>query len=170
MSYKKQLLAMSYLRIHYPAEVAQLDSFTDKDSLDKFWSNARGPEGSKALRRVARYAAVRSIQSQVSSPAHVSTNKLVEDSVAERIWHAIIVVGKIDRKSKRLIESHGYLGAMVEQLKPISKVCAGNFQKLRAAGSIDCTSEYCVWKWGQHLASPDVNKKLAILAQQYNFQ
>ena len=170
MIYKDPLPALSDLREKYSDEVAELDSLTDQKSLEGFWSRAHGPEGSEAMRQVARYAGVRIIQSQVSSPAQVSANQLVEDSVAERIWHAVIAVEKIDKKSQRLIEKHGYLGAMVEQLKPISKIGKGNFEALRQAGIVDCTSEYCVWKWGQHLASPAVKKELSGLAQQYKFQ
>jgi|GEM_PF-2399986 len=170
MSYKDTLPALSDLREIYPEDVSHLDSLTDQKSLEEFRARAYGPEGSEALRKVARYADVRIVQSQVSSPAQVSADQLVEDSVAERISHAVMVVGKIDNKSQRLIEKHGYLGAMVEQLKPISKVGKGKFKVLKDAGIADCTSEYCVWKWGQHLASPAVNKKLAGIAQQYNFQ
>lgn len=170
MSYKDPLPALSDLREKYPDEVAHLDGLTDQKSLEGFWSKAHDPEGSEAMRQVARYAGVRIIQSQVSSPAQVSANQLVEDSVAERIWNAVIAVGKIDKKTQRLIEGRGYLGAMVEQLKPTSKIGKGNFEALKQAGIADCTSEYCVWKWGQHLASPAVNKELASIAQKNKFQ
>jgi hypothetical protein len=170
MSYKDKLPTVTELREGYTEEFAELDGLTDTKSLESFYSKAHGPEGSEALRQVARYAGVRIIQSQVGSPATVNVDQLVEDSVAERIWHAVMAVGKIDKRSQRLIERHGYLGAMVEQLKPLSKVGAGNFEVLRKAGIVDCTSEYCVWKWGQHLASPELNKRLSGLAQQHNFQ
>jgi hypothetical protein len=170
MSYKDKLPTVTELRKDYTEEFAELEGLTDTKSLESFYSKANGPEGSEALRQVARYARVRIIHSKVSSPAPVNVDQFVEDSIAERIWYAVGAVGKIDKKTQRLIEQHGYLGAMVEQLKPLSKVGAGNFEVLRKARIVDCTAEYCVWKWGQHLASPELNKRLSGLAKLHNFQ
>ena len=109
------------------------------------------------------------MQSRVPSSAEGIAGQYIEDSVAERVWVASLRIGKIDPVTQRLIERHGFLGAMIEQLKPMSKVGAGNFPALHKARLVDCTAEYCVWKWGRNHVGQELQERLDALAAQYGF-
>ena len=168
--YKTALPKLEELKGKYPEEFSRLDRLTSPKELEAFGAEAREHANNEAWRQVARYAAIREMQSRVPSGAEGWNGQYVEDCVAERVWVAFLRIGKIDPVTQRLIERHGFLGAMIEQLKPMSRVGVGNFLTLHKAGLVDCTAEYCVWNWGYGLVEKDLQSRLDALAKQFDFK
>jgi hypothetical protein len=169
MSYKQPLPKIDVLRANYPKEMAELDACITIEELSRFRIFAKDQTGSDAYVQIGRYADIRLIQSQVPAPAHLAEDQYLENCVAERVWNASLIFGKVDKKTRLLIEKYGYVRGMVEQLKPLSKVGAGNFPALHKSGLADCTAEYCVWKWGRHVADKKLLDWLDQVATQYSF-
>lgn len=169
MPYHEILQNLEDLRFNYPTKVQELEMCSSKLELESFYAVANGPHGEKGHKEVSRYATIRLVKAQVSSPKNVGHSQYYEDCVAERIWYASMSIGKIDQKTRRLIGKYGFLGAMIERLKPIDKVGAGNFPKLSQSKLADCSAEYCVWKWGRQNLDAKLLNRLDNLAHQYNF-
>jgi hypothetical protein len=167
--YKLPLPAIDSVRASFPEEFARLDALSSTLELEKFGVEARSRASSEAWRQVSRYAAIREIQSRVAVPSSSIADQYIEDCVTERVWAASLSIGEVDAVTARLINQHGFLGGMIEQLKPMNKVGAGNFPALHKAGLIDCTAEYCVWKWGRDFIDQALRGRLDALATQYGF-
>lgn len=170
MSYKQPLPKIDDLRTKYPNEMEELEACSTTAELSRFRIFAKDQMRSDAYVQVGRYADIRLVQSQVSAPADLAEDRYLEDCVAERVWNASLIFSEVDKKTRRLIEQFGYVRGMVEQLKPLSKVGAGNFPELHKSGLADCTAEYCAWKWGRHLADKTLLDRLDQVATQYSFK
>jgi hypothetical protein len=168
--YKLPLPAIDSVRASFPEEFARLDALTSTQELQEFGSEARDrAKTSEAWMQVSRYAAIREIQSRLPVPAVSIAGHHIDNCVAERVWMASFRSGKVDAVTERLIAKRGFLGGMIEQLKPISRVGEGNFKNLRKDGLVDCTAEYCVWRWGLEYVGQELRDKLADTAVQHGF-
>lgn len=168
--YRLPLPELENVRSSFPNEYGQLEPLTSTKDLVAFGQYARDRAAtSEAWQQVSRYATIREIQSRVAAPENSKAGQHIENCVAERVWVASLRIGKVDAVTERLIRQHGFLGGMIEQLKPMSKVGAGNFPVLHKASLVDCTAEYCVWKWGRDYIGQVLRDRLDALAVQYNF-
>lgn len=170
MPYRHALPTRQDVRSNHPKEMEELDSCLTSKEIDEFITFSKDQDGSEAYQQVARYATIKSVQAMALGPFAAEHDPYIEDCVAERIYYATLANGKMDKKTKQLIENNGYLKGMVEQLKPVDKVGKGNFITLKEKGVVDCTAEYCVWKWGRHLADPKLLASLNVHATRHSFK
>lgn len=167
-NYRKPLPKLEVVRAAFPEQFAELDALASTASLEAFGAKARSRTG-EGWEQVARYAAIREMQSRYETPAQPLADQYSEDCAAERVWVAVLHVGKMDRVTQRLVAKHGFLGGMVAQLDPIAKIGRGNFPLLKAKGLADCSAEFCVWRWGLDYISEAKRARLAIIAEQCGF-
>lgn len=168
--YKEPLPKIESVQASFPNEFSQLDVLTSTKDLEAFGAKARGlAETSEAWRQVSRYSAIREIQSCVKMPSTSVAGQYIEDCVAERVWMASKILSGIDTKTRQLLAKQGFLGGMIAQIKRPERFGRGNFIKLRDAKAVDCTAEYCVWKWGLGYVEQGLRDKLANLADSDSF-
>lgn len=167
------LMPLGDLRSQFPSAALELDDCVQQSDYQALWFKGSKGNLGEGMLQAARHAAVNLIKAQVSSSAKPKLDQHTEDCVAEKVALASLIIHAhfiVDDKTKDLIRKHGFLGGMIEQLRPIAKIGKGNFDKLRKASQSDLSAEYCVWKWGQTLIDAKTLKELNILAGQYNFQ
>jgi hypothetical protein len=168
--YRVPLPSIEVVRAAYPEQFGSLDALTSPAELKAFGVAARDlAPTSDAWQQVSRYAMIREIQSLVEVSATSLAGQYIEDCVAERLWFASHVLKGIDKTTKNLLRKYGFLGAMVNQLRPLAKVGKGNFVPLCKAELVDCSAEYCVWKWGREYVGQDLQDQLAFVADQNRF-
>ncbi|EDM69388.1 hypothetical protein RAZWK3B_11637 [Roseobacter sp. AzwK-3b] len=162
--YPEPLLTREQLKQHFPDAVAELDKCNTLAELEQFHKNA-----AKGPMQVVRHTRARLIYARLPTDALPLEDQYTEDCVAERLYWAAYALKRIDATTRRLVKDHGYLGGMVAQLQPISKVGTGNFVVLKKESSVECTAEYCVWKWGLKHVEQDLRNALHQVAQSNNF-
>mgnify|MGYP001056374523 CR=1 FL=1 len=167
------LIQLDEFRSQFPSAAFELDNCVTQNDYLALWSKANNGNLGEGMLQAALHAAASIVKVQVSCSVVPLLDQYIEDCIAVNVALASLVINNnfnMDRKTKKLIEEKGFLGGMIEQLKPASKIGKGNFEVLKRAAQLELSAEYCVWKWGQPFVDAHTLQKLQILASQYKFQ
>lgn len=148
---------------------ARIDSTDSVAKLEILASNIVKKAGAdSAFAQLAERARSKASALKYAAKFHIPATSLFEQvAKAFTIQGAVVMENTVSARCLQGIKSAGYVGFHIRNVQ--RGMCHQNYQTLKIMGLVILSSEYFVYRYCQHLVSPQLLSKLASLFKTHPF-